>query len=345
MTRARNPLRLKAKRWSGYASIFHFQPSPTDPVEVIESVGYPADMVADWEDYSWRGRPVQGTPYRETPILWTPHHAARAMDMTLSDYIAAGYAPVLPSGAVPTRRPKAVVYQSYAYGAVSPGTEVDVVALAVAGLEDALRAKGVSVLRINTPYYKFFDAGANQGRGAAVAGNYHGLVSVTAPISEIGHLWEVGPLSGNDNALVYRRLNGSPYEGGEILYVTAISLGNLDWPYVEIDQGAFLGDTATYAYWPELRARDVAMLNQMAALHDRCGFYLAVAGFDDFPVGAPNQAWSHTKDTVLPALQSDVPSLDFGTYTAGSRAGADGVEPVAPLTALIRAKIQSFFGV
>jgi hypothetical protein len=343
VTRAKHPLRLKATKWDTYESIYAAGDGTFGSVNTpAPSVGYPRHMVTTWPAATYQGKPVRGTTYNEIPLLWLPHHAARSMDMSLADYVAAGYAPVMPGPNQPMRRPKAVVYQTYGYGDPAV-TEVDVVAQAVVGLESDLAARGVFVGRINTSFYRALDGGSGQGVGCSCPNNSTSAVAVTAPITEIGDLVEISALNGNDTIHQARLLDGSPYEAGEVLYVSPIELRALEWPYYEVESGAMIGDPANFALWPDLYANEVALLNQMAALHDRCGFYTAATGVDSHPFGAPTQQWTYTIGTVLPMLAADVPSFDFGTYTASSEAALLGAEPVAPLVALIRAKIIDFF--
>src|SRR4051812_32437339 len=90
------PTRLKGKKLDGYES--------------FSGGDFPADMVAGYSNYTWEGRPIQGTDWTQAPLFWTIEAAAFSLGMSVGDYLALGYSVSRPAVPQPLFRPKALIY-------------------------------------------------------------------------------------------------------------------------------------------------------------------------------------------------------------------------------------------
>jgi hypothetical protein len=107
------------------STLLRLPPKRIVGVDRRKNPGHAATFVFATEDYSWAGRVVRAGRVSQTPLLWTPEHAAMTHQMTLEEYLDSGLVDAMPSprlAASPLRPPRAIVYHN---GAIFPDGEID----------------------------------------------------------------------------------------------------------------------------------------------------------------------------------------------------------------------------
>lgn len=280
---ANNPLRLKPYRWSDYESL---TASPPD------------SMVATYQSYSWKDQPVRGSPYEEIPLFWTPHHGARTVGLTVLQHFNRGYCPVSPLPNSPIRRPRAIIYSSMRDA--GDGSYYDLVPDVVTALKDRMQAKGVWASRaLPTPTIVV----AVDEHDVPCQASAETAVCFTPPVTsrEAITVDVIG-------TFVYdfvktRILAGSPYQGGEVMYID-LRAGQGDVPNYGADEN---DPGVAYQVLPNYFAADMAFLTQVAGLHDRCLYYNAWTGDTSNDITDPVTGltyWEYKRDFVLPAVKA-----------------------------------------
>lgn len=298
MSRVLHPFRLKAKRWSGYQSNLGI------------GFEYPIDMIATYEDYSWAGRPVRGSPYDEIPLFWTPHQAARTLNLSLEDYYSKGYCLVPPSKNGPVARPRAIIYGAFID--VTADTLYDVVGDAITPIADTLTAAGIWAGRAYPWQYAFTTAEDDFSRLGPVFEKT--AISFSPPWTSFVDIDDV--VDGNTVSLPVRALSGSPYEAGDIMYVIAMpSYSTAIYVLEYDDSGNTVFGTLNNRYFA-----DMEYIQQVAALHDRAYWYLATVGD---PADGPTDLntgltrYQYNKDVNLPGIKGLLGDLfDYSTIDA-----------------------------
>lgn len=324
MSRQHEPLRLKPRRWSAYESALG---SP---------FVFPERMVATYESYSWQYRPVRGTDYSEIPLFWTPHQAARTLDMTLAEYYSAGYSPARNSANCPMYRPRAVIYSALSD---SVGLSVtDPAGDAITSLADELEANGIWAGRAY-PYEPdtSTDPGDLSNLGALCQNTF---VHVTPPITGYSVAAD-DVIDGTTYNMQLRELGGSFYEGGDVMYINPLYSFSTS-PYI-IEYT--IGPDVAFGLLSNGRAADVAFLAQVSALHDRCFFYTAAMGDPadgDVDIITGKTRWQYGRDVTLPYLATQLgSSFGYGTNDCSTPPSASDR---ATMIANIRQAIINHFG-